>query len=609
MYLNTQSHLAPTPPSSSQAIPILRPSETLREAELKLQILAGEIFLAFCKDFVADTPLEQRKAMLLSLSDIPLKVQLLFNKLHGYVKMMYESMVQTSGDFPFPGGDLYMIPKKSKETLIKVFTDFTAQYPDYLKQYNSVLILSPKYQSYLDMGDIKEFAELYKKDNNKTAFRAVALQKIANLKSKAYQQENGSLPSINQTEVHWVRNDIFDMFCCCEDYEVRKKSLIELNDLLAADTLTSTNLGDIEKLHQNMESYIKGNAENIQGELSDILGETYAQIVHLILLYSPSKNSKHSIILSPETINRTKQQLDALNISADEDAQFWKRYARDCLNLLITPQTDQDKWLNVTSAVIGSAVETAATIYFNPSSLVTVLEQSYSRIRDAVVNNISTAPYWLPPVVMVNRYCQRMMNDIAPFKQIVPTLGKFKHIEDVRYGIIITLERIALKTPMVPVQIEVLKLLLQYVNIQDETVSCRLLQAFARVLQFRQNVELSNTVYLLLTLIDETKSFYGSAVDKLKALLSEFRAAHPTIDKRTHLPFLLEPIKYFLKLKGILDDFGGLHTNINLKGNHADLLKIIDRIIKISGVDVYGFTLYHKNVLNKSRNGFGDQEQ
>lgn len=611
--------LANTPLQGSRHITFIRPNDQLKEAELRLDEVVRKVFSEFCKIYAQ----KERTAALISFADIPKKNVPVFNAIHTLVKKDYTAKQYLNSNYPFPADadNIYAIPSSMQKELNDFSAEFTEKYSDYFRLYNparGVIFLEPKYQTYLEMGNVEEFAKIL---NNSFAdtktMRKVALEKIALFKMMAYKEsEDNLLPAIDPQEVPRIRQRLFEMFKYCEDYDVRKTSLIELNDLIETDSLTSENLGEIVTLHRDMEDFLKDNAEKIQGKLIHMVIETYAKILSLILLYSP-KQSENTIILDEDTKKITKSRLDdlsKLNISGDREAEYWRLYARNCLDLLNTTKSEEDKWLEIAGAFAMSTLEVAATIKFSPSNLVDALDKSYNRIKIALQDNISTMPYWLPPVVMINRFCQKTMNSHVDFKKIIPTLRKFKHIsiQEVRYGIIVILERVALKTRFVPIEIDAMKLLMQYINIHDETIAYRLLKAFGRILKYRQKIELSNTAYLLLTLIEETKALFGdSNKAKLRTKLLKFRKEHPHIDKPSSLTFHSYLIKYFLKERGFIDDFGGrptgflaissLHSNnIKFQTNHANILRRIDQIVKITEVDVYGNTLYHAAVWNKN---------
>ena len=603
----------------------LRPNDKLKEAELSLYKKAQEVFSTFCTLFTQKLPKGQSTELISpeDLSDLPKKCTQVFNAVHSIVRREYLSQGYTNKMFPLPS-DIYAIPSSFLNDLKDFSTKFTADYPDYFKFYEEGMsLLEPKYQAYLVIGNIEDFAKILNDSFDDTKIlRRVALEKISRLKLMAYKEnEEQLLPEIDPQEVPKSRRMLFEMFKFCTDHEVKKTSLIELNDLIETDALTSESLGEIVTLLRNMEEYLKDNIEDIQGKLNHIVIETYAKILSLILLYSPKKIEKDkktdkrddTIILDEKTKLTIKARLDDLSklkISGDREAEYWRQYARNCIDLLNTTESEDEKWLEVAGAFALSAVQVAVTAKFSPGSLVDVLDQSYNRIKKALQDNLPTMPYWLPPVVMINRYCQKTMNNPAEFKKIVPTLRKFKHIsiQEVRYGIIVVLERIALKTRFVSIEIDAMKLLLQYINIHDETLSYRLVKAFGRILNYRQKKELSNTAYLLMTIIDETKTLFGdNNIEKLHKKLENDRKCHPFTDKTQFHPYL---IKYFLKEHGFIDDFGGrptgfltvssLHSNIfNFQTNPA-LLKRVDQVVKITDLDVDGNTLYHAAVWNKN---------
>ncbi len=608
--------------ATSKNLPLIQPVDPLKEAELRLQEVAQKAFLAFCDSYALKSPKEDRVAALISfddLSNLPKKSVQIFNAIHTLVKKEYRARQYINSQFPLPpeSENTYCIPRSLQNELADFSVKYADKYQEYIKLYypqQGVLLLEPKYQSYLDMGDVQEFAAIFNKSfRDIKTMRKVALQKIADFKAMAYKENfDQTLPEIDPQEVPRARQRLFEMFKYCEDYDVKKASLIELTDLIETDSLTSENLGGIVILHQDMEDYLKDNIEKIQGRLIHIVIETYAKILSLILLYSPKK-----IILDENTKLATKSRLEdlsKLNISDDKEAEYWRSYAVNCLDLLNTTVKNEEKWLKIAGAFAMSAVTVTATAYFSPNNLIDAIQQSYKAIKKALQDNTSTMPPWLPPVVMINRYCQKTMNNHADFKKIIHTLRKFKHIaiQEVRYGIIVTLERVALKTRVISIEIEAMKLLLQYVNIHDEDIAFRLVKALGRLLKNSKKTELSNTTYLLMTLLEETKAIHGAAnLEKLHRKLVKFKEEHPAIDKRSHLPLHTYLIKYFLKEHGFIDDFGGrpasfmavssLHsTNLKFQTNHAALLKRIDQIVKITEVDVYGHTLYHAAVWKKN---------
>ncbi len=471
-----------------------------------------------------------------------------------------------------------------------------------------------RYHELLEMDDVDLFAQEFNKVSGEDLqiLRFIAIEKIIRFKSHAYFEDaSRSPPKIDSKALPRAREKLMQMFKKCRDYDVKKKALLELNDLLESDPFDANGAYELNVILDELNDFFSKNYKSLQAKLVHIMTETYAKVLKSILLYSIRDpimaQISTTIVVDEEGKKQTKENVSTLakmNRSHDSEAIYWSDYADHCITQLETLKTRKEQWLDILGSLAISVIRTGEAISNPIGELGSVLNTNYHEIKETLKTNVEIVPSWFPSILMLEKLSAKTLNDPEEFDKIIPHFQKLKEIDipDIHYGIIVNLEQIAIKTPHKKVEQEALKLLLHYIPMRDEKIAYRVVKALGRLLKNRNKKYLSNTCYIIMEMIDAAQLIYGkNNQSKLRKKIKKF-TSNPEFYNTADLPFYPSRVKYFLNQlsdEGYFCDLGGQSFITSLApSSHPLMLPLLNRMNRIKALkstepDVYGNTPYH----------------
>lgn len=550
---------------STQNLPLS--DESLSPATLKVHTFADRLFTDF-----AALLLEGKEESLLTSQLIPLKSsdnpllalchKIIIAKLEATRSLKCVPQKAVEG--------FYFISMKAVDEISKLKEEIVAEKPTF---FNSVD------DCYLKMSP-EDFQKEFYDSTDRPQMRAIALEKIAYYKEKA-----------TPTELPKVREWLFKMFSC-DDLIVQQQALKELIELIETDPLIDNGSDKLIQLHDDILALLdESKRKYFHPALLPVVIKLYALILELILLYRQPR------IVVDEMKHQAWEKAEALvliNSSEDPEIKFWGDYAKECAKNLETLTSESDEWIMRLGLVL-RATTTAAAGVMNPSSVKDTIESCVEDLKKAAYH-IEFKKEWFLPLLTTKRLCHLALNDPAAFQQIIPLIQQLKHNEspEMLQGIIVILESVALLTEDKRIQVEVLKLLIQYAHLQDEAVSYRIIKALNRIYNNKLKPVLSYTAYFLLRLIEAARRVVGKEAEDLLKLLSG-AVEH-------NQPYIEWVIYYFLKgfseKKLPLREGGKSLINALIPSTHPEIVAILNCLAKLAPhkaieQDEYGNTPYH----------------
>jgi len=548
------------------------------------------------------------------------------------------------------------IEDESKRSLLNKINDYVTKQLSLFKcekvseeliRYKSLGILKASVKSILDSSkDIEEeketedeknlvisdFVEKFNKNfQSRSHDREEALQILESLKNNAWIYEQGVPKIPKASEVASTRNGIFLMYQC-KDSIVKERALTYLTELLECDPLFMETAYDLVDLQKGLLQEIEVNkAQNLNTKLQRLLIKAYAISLECILLHAASQNLNALANETKQEIWTGAETLAKFNIVADEEIKFWTAYAVQGAQHIKTEVTKVEEWFLRIALIVRSGMQIASAVFANET--VSPMDAFSSALSDlkAAVFHIEWQEKWFEKLLVLKKLCRYSYYDVYTFRKVAEIIQQFKRevsrdlqggggatgvakgivTQDLHglqanenpdinlfYGVVAVMEHTALHSTNPVIQEEAIKLLLQYIMIDQSSVQRRVISAFTKMLG--ADTKLKNTGFVILKLLQASDYI---RFDDARTLLDQVSSLYSNEDTQLCNTDVFENAVKFLLRRLVRaqgdQDFGGhsLFTLMSAFSGEQVFPKIFSCINRLFGnlreSDMHGNTPFH----------------
>lgn len=364
--------------------------------------------------------------------------------------------------------------------------------------------------------DIPAFVADFNKNygGNRAKYRSIALQKLDELKYQVWYNEKGPSKTPNPNVIPAVRKGIFELYKC-EDPDIKQTALRILIEILDSDPIEMESAFDLVELQQTLLEQIRAvKAQNLNTRLLRLLIKAYALSLECILLHQAAR---HLNALTEETklaIWDGASELSDLNVIEDYEIKFWSWYAIQAAQHIKSDKPELSIWLGRVGKVVQAGIKVAASAWGDAANAPQNLDGAFEDMK-AAISHLEWHEQSFEDLLILKKLCRYSMNTVEMFRRIIAILQSKvieKGEDDLFYGIIATLEDAAINSHSPEVQEESIKLLIQYLGIDNPKIQIRVLFAFTQMLPLKNRV--GNTAHVVIKLLHACGRFQ-SRDDKL----------------------------------------------------------------------------------------------
>ncbi len=426
------------------------------------------------------------------------------------------------------------------------------------------------------------------------------------------------------------KREAFFTFYKCDDHEIQEKALFYLTELLENDPLTMESAKGLVELLKNLmnESLIK-NSEDLNVQLQYRLTKAYAIATECYTLQYFNGNLG---TLTPETkegVKKAAEDIESFNKQTHPGIHYWSCYAVQAAMRIETNETPVEKWFRdvalvfrvannfmtvkdlAQDIVVGVTVDPMA--FFNlPQDIVNIAGAAEGIWNDlfSVYNRITGPEYWFEKVLTLRKMCRYALHNSDSFKRVSQEFKKYKSNSDINsslfYGLVTTLKYVALSSSNPDIQEEALKLIAQYLTVDDPFIESRVVMSLLKIAGSNKK-SLSNTSYAILNLLHASGSLRFSESRELLEDFSELQTKEGKPPRKiTKENIYLSTVIFFMKriadINCELDYWRHciptLLATLLITANNDTIIPPLLRSIAImfhenEKTNSLGFTLYH----------------
>ncbi len=343
----------------------------------------------------------------------------------------------------------------------------------------------------------KKFGE--REDNKKTA-----LSILKALREISWASNNGVRVIPDIAKMSWVRKGLFQLYLC-EDSEIKEWALRDLIDLLESDPIHMKTAYDLVDLQEKLLGEIQASkAQNLNITLQRLMIKAYATTLECILLHT---HSQHLNALEEKiklSIWDTADNLSNFNIAKDKEIALWTEYATQGAQRIKTEVAEWKKWAH-RIICIGSAIIEIGLLAQDQTQIAAVIKDVIEDLKEAF-SHFEWHKEWFEEMMLLRKITRLSLLDLGAFQKVTPLFQMKKSDktnELVLYGAVSTLEHAIKNSPSRTIQEECMKLLIQYMTLENPVIQTRIVQVFTELLLGPE--ELRNTAYVLLRILEATQ--------------------------------------------------------------------------------------------------------